>query len=308
MLEQARTRARSVASEASLERRKFKELQDRQASESNKTTQQAKPLPAFLSSDTILTPIPVANNTSNTSQSSSDSSRKSNQTGLASIADSGGGAQAESKDNSNVIKSLGQMSIREFEGDNLDPFEITSLQAINDLEVLQSVLQPTVVNPTMPATSSPSPIIAHPSLSQSGDASLQTSSSAIVQSSASAVTIATQQSSPPTPLQRSASKPTTPPKPAVRKVSEPTAAVPQTSTTSVPARSDSTPIPQVPTQQPTPPQDLFSTSSPAVVFTNPFGSQTPTSTVSPYPVLSQTSSTSSTVTNPFVVASGHQSL
>ena len=48
-------------------------------------------------------------------------------------------------------------SLREFEGDNNDPFELVQLQTIDDMAELQSVLQPdspltsnTTSNPTMP--------------------------------------------------------------------------------------------------------------------------------------------------------------
>ena len=45
-----------------------------------------------------------------------------------------------------VIKSLGNFSLKEFEGDSTDPFELATLQAINDMEELQSVLQPLLVS------------------------------------------------------------------------------------------------------------------------------------------------------------------
>ena len=41
-----------------------------------------------------------------------------------------------------AVKSLGFLSLKEFEGDSTDPFEMASLLAINDMEELQSVLQP----------------------------------------------------------------------------------------------------------------------------------------------------------------------
>lgn len=45
-----------------------------------------------------------------------------------------------------LVKPLGEMSIREFEGDASDPFERISLQAIDDFSELQSVLQPELTN------------------------------------------------------------------------------------------------------------------------------------------------------------------
>ena len=43
------------------------------------------------------------------------------------------------KDSADVLKPLGQMSLIEFEGDNFNPFDTASLQAINDMEVLQTI-------------------------------------------------------------------------------------------------------------------------------------------------------------------------
>lgn len=39
-----------------------------------------------------------------------------------------------------MAATLGEMSLRDFEGDSSDPFEAASLQAINDMELLQTVL------------------------------------------------------------------------------------------------------------------------------------------------------------------------
>ena len=41
-----------------------------------------------------------------------------------------------------ITKPLGEMSLRDFEGDSNDPFETTALQAIDVFSELQSVLQP----------------------------------------------------------------------------------------------------------------------------------------------------------------------
>ena len=68
-------------------------------------------------SSAILTPIPVSGDSS--------SSNVALETAIATIS-----------------KPLGEMSLRDFEGDSSDPFESTALQAIDDLSELQSVLQP----------------------------------------------------------------------------------------------------------------------------------------------------------------------
>ena len=49
-----------------------------------------------------------------------------------------------------VTKPLGEMSLRDFEGDSNDPFESTALQAIDVYSELQSVLQPELTNPNEP--------------------------------------------------------------------------------------------------------------------------------------------------------------
>ena len=94
-----------------------------------------KPRPPIIPSSDILTPTPVSSGNITGSQSGDVSA----QTGPAS-GESSGQRNLTVKEN-DTVASLGQMSIREFEGD-VDPFEITSLQAINDMEILQTVLQP----------------------------------------------------------------------------------------------------------------------------------------------------------------------
>ena len=105
---------------------------------------QPKPRPPIIPGNAILTPIPVTVATSNATGSQSGSSGdETAQTGQTSIGDSEGGKSKTSTKESDTVAALGEMSIREFEGNiNNDPFEITSLQAINDMEILQTVLQP----------------------------------------------------------------------------------------------------------------------------------------------------------------------
>ena len=71
-------------------------------------------------SSTILTPIPVSTETVTTTESGSS--------------------------DTTVTKPLGEMSLRDFEGDSSDPFESTALQAIDVFSELQSVLQPELNN------------------------------------------------------------------------------------------------------------------------------------------------------------------
>ena len=68
---------------------------------------------------TILTPMPVSSAPSTTPTSTTTTADQSV---------------------TNMAASLGEMSLRDFEGDSGDPFEATSLQAINDMELLQTVL------------------------------------------------------------------------------------------------------------------------------------------------------------------------
>ena len=68
---------------------------------------------------TILTPVPAPNDTLTT----------------------GGDTQPVSESPTPIDKPLGEMSLRDFEGES-DPFEVTALQAIDVYTELQSVLQP----------------------------------------------------------------------------------------------------------------------------------------------------------------------
>ena len=85
--------------------------------------------------------------------SSSDSEREGGAEGSG-VGVEGGGetnrVQSSSNEDAsrNLVQPLGELSIKEFENYNNDPFEIASLQAINDMEVLQSVLQPRATSPT----------------------------------------------------------------------------------------------------------------------------------------------------------------
>ena len=153
VLEQARSRALSIAAEASLQRQQIEELQRKQQEKEEAEAlakELAKPRPPVTFSNDILTPTPVSS-CSNTSSSSGAAATASapllyveagtKQNGNTDTNARGGSIELTAEPP--VIKSLGQLSIREFEGDyNNDPFEIASLQAINDMEVLQSVLQP----------------------------------------------------------------------------------------------------------------------------------------------------------------------
>lgn len=135
VLEQAKIRALSVVAEAEASRQQQENEQPDTEKDLANSQPQRPVLPMF--SSTILTPTPVTTTTNNGANNMTNETS----TGV-------------------NIKSLGQLSIREFEGDDYDPFEIASLQAINDMEVLQSVLQPTVVSTSSSsgstASSSPS--------------------------------------------------------------------------------------------------------------------------------------------------------
>ena len=168
VLEQAKNRAISIAAEASLQMKEIERLRaanqlvESRDEESDESVENSLPLPQplprppIIPGGDILKPTPVSL-VGSTGQSSSES----DETGQASSA----GSESDGKNKikaseSDALKSLGQMSIREFEGDSSDPFEITSLQAINDMEILQTVLQPMT---TPPATTTSRPCVAPPS-------------------------------------------------------------------------------------------------------------------------------------------------
>ena len=149
--------------------------------ENSLPVQQPMPRPPIIPGSDILTPTPVVA-VNNTSQSGSKSD-ETGQTGAAGIESDG---KAKMKTSDDTLKSLGQLSIREFEGDISDPFEITSLQAINDMEILQTVLQPTAppttiaggplptVAPLHSTTNSPQTSQVPPALSTAGQCSSPT--------------------------------------------------------------------------------------------------------------------------------------
>lgn len=160
MSEQARHRAVSVAAEASLKRAQVQALlqQQQQQQEEQDAAPPDLPHPPLLLSSEILTPTPVAPPISQNSPTMGDARGKGSavMTQQASSSNGEGGsssslieddkkpaATSDHVTNEAVFKSLGNWSIKEFEGDVMDPFEITSLQAINDMEELQSVLLPT---------------------------------------------------------------------------------------------------------------------------------------------------------------------
>ncbi len=176
-------RAVSVAAEESLKRQHLEKLQkeqkkrEREEAETKAAKEAASPQPLLVFSNDILTPTPV-NNRPNTSSSTENSAEDSDS------------PKSTSEIDMTVkppIKALGQLSIREFEAID-DPFEIASLQAINDMEVLQSVLQPI-----------PPPIISTPtSMQPSSIATTQSSTTTYIGRSSSTPT-ANQSSPIPTP-------------------------------------------------------------------------------------------------------------
>ncbi|XP_064390185.1 mucin-2-like isoform X2 [Halichondria panicea] len=154
ILSQARQRAVSVAAEESLKRQQIdklkKELQEREEAAAKAARELIPPQPLF--SNDILTPTPVASNATklsaaNSVENSEDSDSPKSTSGIELTVEP-------------PIKTLGQISIREFETNTHDdPFEIASLQAINDMEVLQSVLQPIPLPIISTPTSTSPPLI-----------------------------------------------------------------------------------------------------------------------------------------------------
>ncbi len=189
--EQARHRAVSIAAEASLQRNKIAALQKQlETANNNKEmtenlSEQASPQMAhtFISSTDILTPTPVALPTPVNSAvvgetdpiaRSEDGSTSTISTHISANtttdlmeSESQATSTSDKRNSESVFKSLGNWSIKEFEGDTMDPFEIASLQAINDMEELQSVWQPVappiVALPgTVPPVSQSAALLNHP--------------------------------------------------------------------------------------------------------------------------------------------------
>lgn len=217
--EQARHRAVSIAAEASLQRNQIaallKQQQQQQEEEERQdvggasphaSPPQAAPNPPLLLSSDILTPTPVAPPTSQSSptvgsgggglaaqQSASSSGEGGSSSSL--IEDDSKSAAATSNQTNrseSVFKALGDWSIKEFEGNVMDPFEITSLQAINDMEVLQSVLQPAEPPTGMAlppsSASSPAMVASQPQVPSSLSTSQPVIQSSLVRSSAPTAT------------------------------------------------------------------------------------------------------------------------
>ena len=162
------------------------------------------PHPPFPSSTDILMPTPVA-----PAPTSSQSSPVVTERGIASTTAAGGAQSGSSSGESSstsliedetqpaakgldkgVFKSLGNWSIKEFEGDAMDPFEIASLQAINDMEELQSVLQPTSAPPPLVGATAATITAASAAASSTVVQGASSSSPAMVVSSQSQVPIA----------------------------------------------------------------------------------------------------------------------
>ncbi len=164
MAEQARHRAISIAAEASLKRQQidaFRERHKKGGEGGENAADSAPPVmsrPPFPSSTDILTPTPAAPPpvTSQSSPTVGDRGITLMTTAAATAQSGSSSGEGDSTSsliedetqpaaglNKSVFKSLGNWSIKEFEGDVMDPFEIASLQAINDMEELQSVLQQT---------------------------------------------------------------------------------------------------------------------------------------------------------------------
>ena len=128
----AEARAREEKQQQEEEQRRREAAAAAAAAEQAKLKSAPPPLPPpLIPTSTILTPTrahPTAVPTSNSSNSTSVSDV---------------GPKEEPRDRQSKgpgdLKRLGEWSIREFEGDNFTPFDSASLEAINDLEVLQTI-------------------------------------------------------------------------------------------------------------------------------------------------------------------------
>jgi len=91
------------------------------------------------------------------------------------------------RDKLNVLKPLGELSLSEFEGDNFNPFDAASLQAINDMEVLQTISLVPVAEESSPAPASSAPVS---STTSEGQATFTASGLQTAATSTSGVTVA----------------------------------------------------------------------------------------------------------------------
>ena len=149
MLEQARIRRQAIVGEADAEQLAAGQLNRMESFPLSSSI----PLIPYLST-AVLTPTPVSTPGNNGSSS----------TNLQSGSDSALNASSSSSNGHNPLaQSLGEMSIKDFEA-VADPFEMTTLQAIDDMAELQAVLQPnsTTAAPVVPSSnssySSPNPV------------------------------------------------------------------------------------------------------------------------------------------------------
>ena len=298
VLEMAKHRAVSIAAEHSLQMKEIERLRAANqlvespddlddSVENSLPVQLPMPRPPIIPGDDILTPTPVVA-ASTTSQSSSDSNNAA-QTSLARS------NAAESKLNlkkkvSDGVLSLGESSLREFEGDSSDPFEIASLQAINDMEILQTVLQPKTTPPsTAVGTTPPIPASTNTTrplpVSQTG-LTRNSSSAANLSSLAQPVT-----SPPAVPTCQASSSgvamviPSLPIQVPQRAASSPSVGVASGSSPSNPFFS--APVATLATVNPFYPSPAVSSATPPQPSTNPFQATSPPATGPPPPSFGQ---------------------
>lgn len=133
-----------------LEEEKKRRIEAAAAAERAKVTSSSNALPPPLipsPGSAILTPKPASQPQTAPLTNGIDSAPASNNTT----------ADVPIGDSSKLIKPLGEMSLTEFEGDNFNPFDSASLQAINDMEILQTIsLLPIPENSTLPLQTSTS--------------------------------------------------------------------------------------------------------------------------------------------------------
>ena len=128
-MEQVRIRTISFAAEAQAREKREEEEEKKRRIEAAAAAERAK-----VSSSTSFLQPPLIPSPANTS-----SNNTSNDSGAPLNKESAVTSGILVKDSTNALKPLGEMCLSEFEGDNFNPFDATSLQAINDMEVLQTI-------------------------------------------------------------------------------------------------------------------------------------------------------------------------
>ena len=135
VLEQARIRTISLAAEAQAREKREKTEEEKQRIEAAAAAERAKVTTSTAELPPPLIPSPAQQHTFTKTPPTNKTDASETQQ-----PENGDSSSAiHIKDFGNIIKPLGEMSFSEFESDNFNPFDTASLQAINDMEILQTI-------------------------------------------------------------------------------------------------------------------------------------------------------------------------